>query len=293
MAKLLLYWVHIERVWGSGPLAEGNLKLPIVIQILILVFSSSGFSAIHRPEKMPQKSPLFFENARQLVTKTENQKPEDNLYQTYFGGIDNRIALLYRDQWGHQEQSLPFRGSSWRGEFISNSVNSGTTTYDWEERQRFARQVFRMRIDQGVREYLKNMKQSETLAKAQGAIESLQNVSITSSEEGGSKAQLRLGYDLFSDSSKLEYVGGVIDFGFYKNRMLANPTDGSSALMTMTKDLGDSIGRASVTVPLNAEHIQTSLSKQLSSTVATSLSSTQPLKTRQDSSYYWNVAFSF
>jgi hypothetical protein len=150
-----------------------------------------------------------------------------------------------------------------------------------------------MRIDQGVREYLKNMKQSETLAKAQGAIEALQNVSISSSEESGSKAQLRLGYDLFSDSSKLEYVGGIVDFGVYKNRMLSNPTDGSSAQMTVTKDLGEDVGRASVTVPLSAENIQTSISKQLSSTVATSLSSTQPLKTRQDSSYYWNVAFSF
>ena len=285
--------IKASRVWGSGPLAEGKLNLPILIKILILAFSSSVLAAIHSPEKMSQKSPLFFEDARQLVTKTQNQKPEDNVYQTYFGGIDNRIALLYQDQWGHQEQNLPFRASSWRGEFISNSVNSGTTTYDWQERQRFARQVFRMRIDQGVREYLKNMKQSETLAKAQGAIEALQNVSISSSVESGSKAQLRLGYDLFSDSSKLEYVGGIVDLGVYKNRMLSNPTDGSSAQMTVTKDLGDDVGRASVSMPLSADHVQTSLSKNLTATIATSLSATQPLKTRQDSSYYWNVAFSF
>jgi len=258
-----------------------------------VAFSSTALAAFHHSPKNSYQSPLFFENAQQLVTKPQSREPEDNLYQTYFGGIDNRIALLYKDQWGQQEQSLPFRASSWRGEYITNSVNSGTTTYDWQERQKFAAQVFRMRIDQGVREYLKNFKQSATLAKAQGAIASLQNVALTSSKETGSKAQIRLGYDLFTDSSKLEYVGGAVDLGVYKNRMVANPTDGSSALMTMTKDLGSSVGRASVTVPLSADHVQTSISKQLSATIATSLSSTQPLKARHDSSYYWNVAFSF
>lgn len=260
----------------------------------MVVLSSSSFAVIHPSTNNNRVSPLFFENSRQLVTKKRPQENQENLYNAYFGGVDNKIAILYQEQWGHHEQTLPFRSSSWRGEFISNTVASGASTYDWEERQRFARQVFRMRIDQGVREYLKTIKQSEFVTKAQGAIESLQNVSIASaSEDSGPKAQLRMGYDLLSDSSKLEYVGGVVDLGVYKNGMLGNLSDTRSTLMTMTKDLGTNLGKASVTVPLSAEHIQTSLSKQLTPTVATSLSSTQPLKSKQDSSYYLNMSFSF
>lgn len=258
-----------------------------------------AFGAIHYPTQKIEKSPLFFENAQQLVTKPQNQQEaqsgqSNGFYNAYFGNLDGKISLLYREQWGFHDQNLPFRSSSWRGEFISNSAASGTIVYDWQERESFAKQVFRMRIEQGLREGLNSLKRSEVVAKAQGTLDSLRDVSITTAQQSdGSKAQLKLGYDLLSDSSKLEYVGGSVDVGIYKNRMLSNPTDQSSALMTMSTGLGPLLGRASVSMPLSAQQIQTTVSKQLSSTVATSVSSTQPLKAQQNSSYYWNVAFSF
>jgi len=268
--------------------------LSILIQILVLCFSGGAFGAIHPNMGSHQKSPLFFENARELVTKPQTQERSEGFYNAYFGNLDGKISLLYQDQWRFHDQNLPFRSSSWRGEFISNSSASGSVTYDWQERENFAKQVLRMRVEQGVREYLKTFKHSDIVAKAQGTIESVQNMSIASTTDSkGSKAQLRLGYDLFSDSSKLEYVGGAVNLGVYKSKTLSKPTDQSSAQMTVSTELGETLGRASVSVPLSAEQVQTTLSKQLSPTVATSLSSTQPLQPRQNSSYYWNVAFSF
>ncbi|MFM8268754.1 MAG: hypothetical protein ACKN9V_01085 [Pseudomonadota bacterium] len=247
-------------------------------KIFILILTSSTFAAIQPVQPKRQVSPLFFENARQLVIKPRPRvESQGALYNNYFGSLDNKIATIYHEQWV-QNSSTPFAGAN----------------NDVESREVFAKQVFRMRIDQGVREYLKTLKPTNFVAQTQGALSALQNVSILSNSSAqSSKAQLRMGFDLISDSTKLEYVGGTVDFGIYKNGILAKSAASNNTVMTVTKDLGPSVGRASVVVPLTAEQIQTSISKQLSPSIATSVSSSHPLKPRQDSSYYWNVAFSF
>jgi len=281
----------------GGAFAERMSVLAHTLKILILLLAPcSLWGALSPLAKKPyQQSVLFYSNAEQLVTKQAPEQAIDQIYQTYFGNTDAQIALIYQDQFQQHDQNLPFRSSSWRGEFISNSVASGNPTYDWQARQQLAKQVLRMRVDQGVRETLKSLNQSPLIAKAQGALEAVQNVSVpvASSEEGKPAAQLRLGYDVISDSSRIEVVGGAVDVGVYKNGFLANPGDTHSALMTVSSDLGPELGRASVSMPLSAQTLQTSISKQLSPSVATSVSSTQPLKAQQDASYYWNVAFSF
>lgn len=260
----------------------------------MMACASSAWAAIHQPLKPYQNAVRFYEHSTELVTKQPETKAEDVVYRSYFEGVDGRITTLYQDQFSQHEQNLPFRSSSWRGEFISNSISSGGVQYDWQVREQFARQVFRMRVDQGIRETLKNLRQSPAIAKAQGAIESLQNVSVSVSDSDGRTAgQLRMGYDLYSDSSKLEYVGGSVDLGVYKNGLLASPGNMSATLMNVSSDLGASVGRGSLSMPLSGDNIQASISRQVSKSVSTSISSTQPLKARQDSSYYWQMAFSF
>lgn len=263
----------------------------IISFIFFLGISDSSWGAIPSRNK-PYRGALFYETSKQLVTKQQEVEPADQVYKTYFESLDSRITLLYQAQWQNHEQTLPFRSTSWRGEFISNSAQSGT--YDWEARQQFAQQVFRMRVDQGIREAAKTLKNSHFVAKAQSAIEALKEVSVpVSSDSKKSSAQLRMGYDLITDSSKIEYVGGAIDMGVYKSAALAEPGNSSRTLMNVSSDLGPQLGRASLSVPFSAESVQASLSKQLSPTVSTSLSSTQPLKTKQESSYQWQLAYSF
>jgi hypothetical protein len=271
-----------------------KLAIFVTFTFLSMVYSAVSRGAIHQPNK-PYTSPvLFFENSQQLVTKQSETKIEDEgVYQSLFQGADGQIAFLYQEQFSQHERNLPFR-NSWRGEFISNSINSGRVQYDWQVREHFAKQVLRMRLDQGLREYAKTLKKAEFIAKAHEALESLQNVSVpVASEEGGRSGQLRMGYDLLSDSSRLEYVGGMVDVGVYKNQFLGDMGNMRNTLMNVSSELGDSLGRATVSMPLSAETIQTSLSKQVSAEVATTISSVQPLKANQASSYYWQVAFSF
>lgn len=272
---------------------EQRVKIAFFITSFIFLggIADSSWGAIPSRQK-PYRGALFYENSKQLVTKHKEVEPADHVYKTYFESLDSRITLLYQAQWQNHDQNLPFRSTSWRGEFISNSAQSGT--YDWEARQQFAHQVFRMRVDQGIREAAKTLKHSHFVAKAQSALEALKEVSVpVSSDPKKSSAQLRMGYDLITDSSKIEYVGGVIDMGVYKSAFLADPGNSQRTLMNVSSDLGPELGRASLSVPFSAETIQASLSKQLSPSISTSLSSTQPLKTKQESSYQWQLAYSF
>ncbi|NBX91724.1 MAG: hypothetical protein EB078_07205 [Proteobacteria bacterium] len=251
--------------------------------------SSFGYIPVHRK---PSRGKLFYKHSRQLVTKENQASSTGSVYQNYFEGIDGQITLMYQNQWNQQEQTLPFRATSWRGEFISNSAQPGT--YDWEAREQFARQVFRMRLEQGIKEYSKSLKRSNFISKAQGAIDALKDVSVpVSTKDGKPSAQLRLGYDFITDNSKLEYVGGVVDLGIYKSASLAEPGNTSRTLMNISSDLGADIGRASVSVPLNAENIQASVTRQLSPTLSTSVSSIHGLKESQDTTYRWQLAYSF
>ena len=263
--------------------------------ILLLALPTCAYGAIHRPNRPSHQIAYFYNKSEELVTKQQNQtQAEDSVYRSFFGQPDHQISMIYQDQWAQHERNLPFRSSSWRGEFLSNSVTSGTVLYDWQVREQFARQVLRMKVDHGVREYLKTFRGSAVVSKAQNTLEKLQNVAVPigdSTEQ--SRTQVRLGYDVFSDSSKLEMVGGTVDVGLYKSALLSNPGSLENTVMTMSSDLGAQVGRASVSVPLSAENIQTTLSKQISPSVSTTLSSTQPLNGKQDSFYQWNVAFSF
>lgn len=275
---------------------KGPLKLTFFVKFfwVMMACASSAWAAIHQPSKPYQTGIRFYEHSSELVTKQPETKVEDVVYRSYFEGVDGRITTLYQDQFSQHEQNLQFRSSSWRGEFISNSISSGGVQYDWQVREQFARQVFRMRVDQGIRETLKTLRQSPAIAKAQGAIESLQNMSVpVSSSNGRPAGQLRMGYDLYSDSSKVEYVGGTVDLGVYKNGLLSSPGNMQATLMNVSSDLGASVGRGSLSMPLSGDNIQASISRQISKSVSTSISSTQPLKARQDSSYYWQMAFSF
>jgi len=261
---------------------------------VILSLNSFAFAAIHRPSRPSQNISFFYKKSEELVTKKSEVKAEDPIYQAFFGQPDHQIALIYQDQWAQHESNLPFRSSSWRGEFLSNSVSGGSVLYDWQAREQFARQVFRMRVDHGVREYLKTFKHAQAINKARSTLESLQNVSVSLGNQPGRPAtQVKLGYDVLSDSSKLEIVGGLVDVGVYKSQTLANLGTTQNTTMTVTSDLGAQVGRAAISMPLTGDSIQTTLSRQISPTVSTTLSSVQPLQTRQDSSYQWNVAFSF
>ena len=260
----------------------------------LLTHSSVSHGAIHHPKKPYSAPSLFYENSRQLVTKQSEPSKEDEVYQSYFQGSDGRIAVLYQDQFEHHEKNLPFRSSSWRGEFISNSIQSGSVQYDWQVREQFARQVLRLRLDQGLREYAKTLSQSKLIAGATNALEALQNVSVNvESEDGESSGQVRMGYDVLSDSSRIEYIGGAVDIGIYKSQFLGAPGNMHATLMNVSSELGPELGRATVSMPLSGETVQTSISKQVTTGIAASISSTQPLKANQSASYYGQVAFSF
>lgn len=283
---------------------QGNVKQFKHFAIVFVFICSSNlvFSAVRSLESqtVSYQAPLklFFKKQSELNAPAQSFSKPDQTYDTVFGGLDAQIAIQYHDQWGTHEQNLPYRSSSWRGEFLTNQVQNGSPTYDWQARENFARHVFRMRVERGVREYLKQIKTSQAIARAQGALESLRQVSVpvssdSSESSGKSSGRLQVGYDLLSDSSKVEYVGGPVDMGFYKNGVLSHFSDGNTALMQVSSEVSPEIGRLSLSAPLSGAHIQTSLSKQLSSQIAASLSTQQSLKPGVDSTYYWNMAFSF
>lgn len=282
----------------NGISLKSKTSIGVIAFLFFFLTPSFVFSAI-RPGVSYQSSTeaplkLFFKKQSELNAPPQSFSKKAQSYETLFGGLDAQIAIQYQDQWQSHEQNLPYRSTSWRGEFLNNSVQSGSPIYDWQARENFARQVLRMRVERGVREYLKRIKTSKVIARAEGALESLRQVSVpVSSGSSQSAGRLQFGYDVLSDSSKLEYVGGIVDMGFYKNGILSNVSDGNSALMQVSSEVSPEVGRLSLSAPLSGTHIQTTLSKQLSAQISASVSSQQGIKRGTESSYYWNMAFSF
>lgn len=271
-----------------------------MIQIILTLFLIPSFlGAAIRPAETRSaaiQSPLqlFFKNQKDLNIPAQAVAKTAPAYDSLFGGLDAQIAIQYQDRWRTHEQNLPYRSSSWRGEYLTNSIQNGSPVYDWEARENFARQVLRMRVERGVREYLKRIKTSKIIARAENALESIRQVSVpVSSSSSKASGRFQFGYDVLSDSSKLEYVGGWVDMGFYKNGILSNIQDQSTALMQMSSEVSPELGRLSLSAPLSGTHVQTSLTKQLSQDITTSVSTQQSLRKNGEATYYWNMAFSF
>lgn len=155
--------------------------------------------------------------------------PQDLFYQKYFSKLDPGIERAYQDRWKYHDMQLPYALGSWGFEHLSlGSLNTSNFTQpEWRVRQDFAQQVLRMRFQSAVREFLSGVTLPQTIRHAQNtvhAIDSLKNnaVSIGGGGEGRTPVHMRFGYDIVTDSSKLELVRGSTTLGVYHPQLFTS-----------------------------------------------------------------------
>lgn len=237
-----------------------------------------------------------------MAQRTDFEDP-DKFYRTYFGKTDAQVKSMYESQWRYHDMMVPYAMTSWRYEHLSIASLDfyDRAPYEWDVRRGFAEQVLRMRIDSGVRAALyevKNPTLTKSYAKLKNTMDQINNYPLRLSSKKDSKAgELRLGYDVLSDASKIEYVQGLIETGLYHPKLVGlmmNQMSWDSANLRLSTNFGGTNPKASLSVPLHRNVVEGSVSKVLSDSVSATVSTGQPWKDRSAShSYNASVAYSF
>lgn len=237
-----------------------------------------------------------------MAQRTDYEDP-DKFYKTYFGKTDAQVKSMYESQWRFHEMQVPYAITSWRYEHLSIASLDfyDRAPYEWQVRQEFAAQVLRMRLDSGIRAALYEVKNpilTKSYAKFKNTMEQINNYPLRLSNKKDSKAgELRLGYDVLSDASKIEYVQGVVETGIYHPKLvglITNQYSWTNANVRLSTNLGAQVPRVSLSVPLHRNTVEGSVSKSLSNSVSASLATAQPWKDQNSShSYTAQIAYSF
>lgn len=250
----------------------------------------------------PPRRPLFAMAGMETLYRPSHYQEETQFYQDYFAPFDRRIVKDYSDRWQYHETQINYYAStSWRFEHISPGSMNGP--YEASVREEFARQVLRQRIDAAIRKYFEAPERARDLKRARKALDETKNykVSLSSAPPGTKeqRAEMRVGYDVFTDVSKIEYLQGPMQVGFYYprflNTLMGAPSSGEPLSMRLGADFGPSFPRTSLNYRLNGDSLETSFTKNLARNVDGQLLSAQPLRTRPNlyQTYEARVIFRF
>lgn len=234
----------------------------------------------------PTRRPLFAMAGLETLHRPSHYQEETQFYQDYFAPFDQRIVTDYSDRWQYHETQIHYASTSWRFEHISPGSMNGP--YEASVREEFARQVLRQRIDVAIRKYFEAPERARDLKRARKALDETKNykVSLSSAPPGTKqqRAEIRVGYDVFTDVSKFEYLQGPMQVGFYYQRFLNTvmgaPSSRAPLSMRLGADFGPNFPQASLNYRLNGDSFETSFTKNLARNVDGQLLSAQPLRTR-------------
>lgn len=203
---------------------------------LLLLFSVTAPSYARAPRKLTAVFyPEFAPPQLRTLVRPPHYPDEEAFYKEFVAPLDRRIQREYTDAWRFHEIQIRYAATSWRHEYIQlgtmNTVDNGP--YEWVVREDLARRVMRMRIDSAMRAYFAPPERA-TLRSAHTAIQQM-NANRVSLSSNPSVGELRFGYDIFSDESRIEYAGArALEAGLYHPRLLGS-LNGTGDFMGLTR----------------------------------------------------------
>lgn len=270
----------------------------------------SRSSTPREPDLPPLELSAVFPAERQtasglLASSLSRPSPlpkDEEFYKDYVSSLDDKIVRDYQDRWGYHNMQMAWMMSV--GNDIRH-VNIGSlgAYYDGapreeDVRRNFAEQVLRMRLDMAMRTYFRPKDRGEALKKTEAALNAIKNKRVTLTSDNQAVAEVRMGYDVFTDFAKVEYVHGAFQSGFYHSFFLAALTgtrsNGRPVFLQAAVTPGGGLPTPSLRYRLDTSAGEAALSRQLSRSVAASLSTTYPLLDNGVAkSYNISVSYSF
>jgi len=208
-------------------------------------------------------------------------KSEDQLYKDYFAAPDAGILRSYEDTWRYHEQQQPFEAAAWNGEFLQMGTLGTNTTQESQVRQGFAQGVMRQKMDCAFRGVFnpKNvpMNLRAKVASVQSGLNKVKHASVPLSK-GGSSLRLQMGYDFFTDASKLELVSDSWGAGIYHTRLLSALSQDltNGLVMRVSARVSKHLPTAALAYTPGAKALEGSLSSWVSRSVQATVSTVVP-----------------
>lgn len=218
-----------------------------------------------------------------FLNRPSDYKDEDAFYREYVAPTDAKIVRDYTDRWHYQEMQVLYASTTWNYEHVSIGSQDflGQGQYDGFVRGQFAQQVLRIRGDAMIRAYFAPNDRAADVKTAQRALNSIKSVPlrVSSDKQGG---EFHFGYDVFTDSSKLEYTQGSVQAGLYHPHLFGAFTGAAGKLdalnLKMSAHTGVGLPTANLSYYMNGSAIEGSVSEPLSPVVLAELVSRQPLR---------------
>jgi len=234
------------------------------------------------------------------LTKPSHWREEDQFYRDYIFPLDEGIQRDYRGRWDYHDQQVAYAPMEWRHEHLSiGSLDYyGRAPFEGDVRNQFAVQVLRMRIDATIRKYFATPERAPALKHVHESVrritEKVGNYPVRISESR--KDEFRMGYDVQSDSSKIEYLSGGITAGLYHPKLVTAMFGGYSLTgfsLAFSTPLGGILPSLSLGYAWSATDFSAGLNKPLSSTVNTSFSATYSAESFMMRTYSVQLSYSF
>jgi hypothetical protein len=214
-----------------------------------------------------------------MLTRPKEYKDEDAFYREYFAPTDAKVEREYMDRWRYHDTQINYTGAYRPVEHLA--IGTCDTSYEADVRRQFAEQVMRMRMDAAVRTYFAPSDRAAGFKSAEQALNKVKSMPIRMGNNPSS-GEMRFGYDVLSDASKLEYKQGAVQAGFYHPHLVGALSGGQSKIdllsMRMTANPGKGLPSASMNLAMNGNLVEASIAKPLSPTVTTELLSRYPLR---------------
>lgn len=244
-----------------------------------------------RPALAEERQAFFRGTTVHELTVLPSVPSEPNLYESYFGGFDDRIRSEYFERWHYHEMMLPYEGGPHRYEHFSMETWSGAGLREDDRRRQFANEVMRLRVDGALRAYFSSRERPASMRRTVRNAESVRNLAAElplGKRPDSGRVQVR--YDLMADEGRLEITRWGLSATVVGSRFFS----GTSSLLTLQLSAELIPGRGSAYFSMNNENarVTSGFRLQLSALSADVIHETS-LRGPSDQRYGVRLAFAF
>jgi hypothetical protein len=204
-------------------------------------------------EKIQEVEKVQIRGRLTFAAKTTSPLLQPTFYDVYLAGSDKELKAQYADQWNYHEKQILYSATQWRGEYLAlGTMNHfGRTPLESTVRQELATRILRQRTNYAVNTLITRANAPVGVRNAVRTLNQAKNVSlIAATTPNATRKELRMGYDTFTDSGKLEYIWGGVEIGIYNGRIMSSLFSGTFArnnLYRFAQDWGDLLPKTSIT----------------------------------------------